>query len=267
MQTGTDVLLVIPSLGDRVDFLRQTIASMTSQEPRPLIRVVVPPGRMQAIAAAREAGAEIMDDPGSLPGAINLGMSNLPKGIEFVSWLGDDDALAPASLTLTRDALVKDPAAVLAYGACDYIDDAGSVIWTSRAGRRAQWVLPWGPDLIPQPGMLVRRSAWEASGGVDESLRFAFDLDLLLKLRRYGSLVDVGEVVAMFRWHAESLTVSDRTQSLDEAEAVKRRYLSPGMRRLSWAWERPVRGATRVAAWEMNRRTARQRAAQAPDSS
>ena len=86
--------------------------------------------------------------------------------------------------------------------------------------------------------MLVRRSAWEAVGGVDESLRFAFDLDLLLKLQAgQGSFVDVGAVVSMFRWHAESLTVSDRTRSLDESELVKRRYLSSGMRKVAWAWE------------------------------
>ena len=102
--------------------------------------------------------------------------------------------------------------------------------------------------------MLVSREAWERVGGVDESLKFAFDLDLLLKLKSIGTFVDVGTVVSSFRWHSESLTVSDRTMSLDESEAVKRRYLSPNARRLSWIWEKPVRGATRLAAREVSRR-------------
>jgi len=81
MQPGTDVLLVIPTLGDRVDYLQQTIESMLSQDPRPLIRVVVPATRPDAIRVAREAGAEVLDDPGSLPAAINLGLQDLPIGI------------------------------------------------------------------------------------------------------------------------------------------------------------------------------------------
>jgi GT2 family glycosyltransferase len=105
--------------------------------------------------------------------------------------------------------------------------------------------------------MLVRLDAWRAVGGVDESYRFAFDLDLLLKLRRIGPLVDVGQIVSSFRWHADSLTVGDRDTNLAESERAKRAALSPRMRSLAWLWERPVRGATRVAAWEVNRRAHR----------
>jgi GT2 family glycosyltransferase len=146
---------------------------------------------------------------------------------------------------------------VVAYGACEYIDDDGRLLWTSSAGRWAQVLLPWGPDLIPQPGMLVRRSAWEAVGGLDESLRFAFDLDLLLRLRKVGAFVDVGRVVSSFRWHPDSLTVSDRSASLDESEAVKRRYLGSTANAFKWVWEKPVRGATRVAARGVTRRARR----------
>ena len=105
--------------------------------------------------------------------------------------------------------------------------------------------------------MLVRRTAWDAVGGVDESLRFAFDLDLLLKLRTQGTFVDVGAVVSSFRWHPDSLTVSDRTASLDESEAVKRRHLSRRARPWAWTWEGPVRIATRMAAREVTRRARR----------
>jgi GT2 family glycosyltransferase len=171
-----------------------------------------------------------------------------------VNWLGDDDLLEPGSLARTVAALERDPTAVLAFGACRYIDGNGQELWISKAGPWAPRILKWGPDLIPQPGMLVRATAWNAVGGVDDSLKFAFDLDLLLKLKRVGTLVDVGTVVSSFRWHSESLTVSDRTMSLDESEAVKRRYLSPKARRLSWIWEKPVRGATRLAAREVSRR-------------
>ena len=134
------------------------------------------------------------------------------------------------------------------------MDEHNKELWISRAGKWAPRILSWGPDLIPQPGMLVRSEAWTAVGGVDETLSMAFDLDLLLKLKELGPLIDCNAVVASFRWHTTSLTASDRTKNLDESEQVKRRYLSPVQCKLKWTWEKPVRVATRVAAHEVQRR-------------
>jgi glycosyltransferase involved in cell wall biosynthesis len=251
---ATEVLIVIPTLGQRVDYLRQTLESIRNQQVEADITVVTPARAVAARSLAHEFNAKVIDDPGSLPAAINLGAECAEAHHRFINWIGDDDLLTPGSLETTRAALDAYSGAVLAYGACEYIDAQGQVLWVSRAGKWAQRILSWGPDLIPQPGMLVRRDAWSAVRGLDTSLRFAFDLDLLLKLRGHGRFVDVGQVVSQFRWHPESLTVSDRTSSLNESEEIKRRYLSPRARKLSWLWEKPVRGATRVAARSVTRR-------------
>ena len=234
--------------------MAQTLDSILSQPVASDIVLVAPVDAPAVLEAVARHGVTVIADPGSLPSAINAGMASAQPHHRYVNWLGDDDLLTPGSLASTVKALEADSKRVLAYGACSYIDEQGRDLWVSKAGRWAERILAWGPDLIPQPGMLIRREAWERVGGVDESLRFAFDLDLLLKLKRVGTFVDVGTVVSSFRWHAESLTVSDRTMSLDESEAVKRRYLSRNARRLSWIWEKPVRGATRVAAREVSRR-------------
>ena len=254
---ATEVLIVIPTLGQRVDYLRQTLESIRNQQVEADITVVTPASAVAARSLAHEFNAKVIDDPGSLPGAINLGIAEAGVQHRYVNWLGDDDLLTPGSLQATQAALDSDSGAVLAYGACEYIDGQGQILWVSRAGKWAQRILSWGPDLIPQPGMLVRRDAWTAVSGLDTSLRFAFDLDLLLKLRGQGGFVDVGQVVSQFRWHPESLTVSDRTSSLNESEEIKRRYLSARARKLSWMWEKPVRGATRVAAQSVTRRARR----------
>jgi len=251
---ATEVLIVIPTLGQRVDYLRQTLESIRNQQVEADITVVTPTSSVTARSLAHEFGAKVIDDPGSLPAAINLGVAQAGVQHSYVNWLGDDDLLAPGSLLATHAALSADSGVVIAYGACEYIDEEGQTLWVSRAGKWAQRILSWGPDLIPQPGMLVRSDAWAAVGGLDTSLRFAFDLDLLLKLRGQGGFVDVGQVVSQFRWHPDSLTVSDRTSSLNESEEIKRRYLSPRARKLSWLWEKPVRGATRVAARSVTRR-------------
>ena len=172
---------------------------------------------------------------------------------EYANWIGDDDLLEPGSLASAAAALDRDPGAVVAFGYCHYIDDQGRRLFTSRAGRCAPWLMTWGPDLVPQPGALFRTTALREVGPVDASLNYAMDLDLLLRLRRLGRFVNTRKVLASFRWHATSATVANRTPSLAESELVKRRHLSSRVRWTAPLWERPVRGATRLAAKRVNR--------------
>lgn len=255
MQTPR-VLLAVPTLGRRPALLERTLKSITTQTI-PADVVLVGPDTPDLRTAAEAHGARWIADPGSQTKAINLGLTEVEPQHEFVNWLNDDDLLEPGSLEATTRALDQHPEATVAYGACRYIDEAGRELWVSRAGPWATRILSWGPDLIPQPGMLIRRTAWDRVGGVDESYRFAFDFDLLLKLKRIGPLVDVGQIVSSFLWHADSLTVSDRTTNLQESERAKRAALSPTARRFAWMWEGPVRMATRAAAWEVGRRAAK----------
>ncbi len=255
------VLIVVPTLGQRLDHLKSCLTSIATQSVSADI-VMVSPTTPEIEQLAIEFNAHLISDPGSQTKAINAGVEFALKSgsFEFVNWLGDDDLLEPDSLRTTTTALDSNPAATLAYGACRYIDERDQELWVSSAGKWAPRVLGWGPDLIPQPGMLVRMNAWQSVGGVDESYRFAFDLDLLLKLKKLGPLVDTGTIVSSFRWHADSLTVGDRTTNLQESERAKRTALSPNTRKIAWLWERPVRGATRIAAWEVNRRAGKKKA-------
>jgi hypothetical protein len=247
------VLIVVPTLGQRLDYLGMCLESITSQGVDVDIALVAPI-TPELTALAQRFNASLTSDPGSLTKAINAGVKERLNHHEFVNWLGDDDLLTPGSLKLTIAALDNQPEAVVSYGACRYIDGDGNELWISKAGPWASRILGWGPDLIPQPGMLVRSDAWRAVSGVDESYRFAFDLDLLLKLKKIGTLVDVGEVVSCFRWHADSLTVGDRSTNIAESERAKRASLGPVARKLCWIWEAPVRVATRFAANEVSRR-------------
>ena len=251
------VLIVVPTLGQRRQLLEQALVSIRSQTVSADIVIVGPSDDPNMQGSAQMFGAELISDPGSLPAAIEAGVARAQQHHHYVTWLNDDDLLTPGSLAATYSALQARPRAVLAYGACEYIDESGNVLWTSKAGRWAQRMLPWGPDLVPQPGMLARKGAWKRVGGLDANLKFAFDLDLLLRLRKVGEFIDVGVVVSRFRWHATSLTVADRSASLNESEAVKRRYLSSSALRWAWLWEKPVRGATRIAAARLTRRSSR----------
>jgi len=166
---------------------------------------------------------------------------------EYVNWLNDDDLLEPNTLHLVAQALDHNPQATVAFGYCRYIDTQNQELWVSKAGKLAPKILPWGPDLVPQPGMLVRTSAWKRAKGIDTTYSLAFDLDLLLRLKKFGALVSVPHIVSSFRWHPDSLTVDDRTKNLMESERAKKAALPLVLKPLSPIWDVPVRWAIRRA--------------------
>jgi glycosyltransferase involved in cell wall biosynthesis len=154
--------------------------------------------------------------------AINEGIA---KGTApFVCWLNSDDFLLPGGLARLLDALQRNPTAPMAYGRT----------WNlvERTGKRhpvfvrpfSEW---WMAQMciVSQPGTLVRRSAWEAVGGVDEGLHMAMDYDLWWRLyRSFGTPVFVDELVATNREHAQTKTSTQRVRHYREAMAVVRKH-------------------------------------------
>lgn len=249
------IIAVVPTLGERCQTLKAALESVRAQRDVVVhLVVVVPSDAADARAVANDYGATIVDDPGrGLSAAVNAGVA-AGRDEDFFAWLGDDDLLLDDGLVTLASLLEERPDGVVAFGACRYIDEAGRRIALSRAGDLATKILGWGPDLIPQPASLTRMDALLKAGPYDESLRFAMDLDMFLRLRSLGSFVSTKREVASFRWHADSLTVANRSKSLAESEAVKHRYLPSSFRPLAPLWDMPIRMATRLAARRVSAR-------------
>lgn len=251
-----DILVVLPTLGDRLDTLAETLIAIDAQRSDVSLTLVVvaPPGAQAARKLAAKHRAVLVDDPGTgISEAINCGL-RARDGEEFYAWMGDDDLFRPHGLRTLLQILRARPEAVLAFGGCDYIDPHGRTLAVSNAGSLAPFLLPWGPDLIPHPGTMVRLDALEQIGGFDVTLRYAMDLDAFLKLRRFGRFAFTRESVSAFRWHPDSLTVANRTKSSRESEAVKRRHLPAVLRPVSYLWSYPIRWASSFAARRINAR-------------
>lgn len=251
-----EFLVVLPTLGDRLDTLRLTLESVARQQVGLdiTLAVVAPPSATAARELALSFGAIIVDDPKKgISEAINCGLAARTTE-KFYAWVGDDDLFLDGGLGALKELLEADASAVLAFGGCDYIDADGNVVAVSNAGPLALFLLAWGPDLIPHPSTLIRLDALESIGGFDPSLRFAMDLDAFLKLRTHGKFIYTRRSVSAFRWHPDSLTVANRLSSSQEAESVKRRHLPPALKPVSGLWHRPVRWASAFAAGRLNAR-------------
>jgi glycosyltransferase involved in cell wall biosynthesis len=81
-------------------------------------------------------------------------------------------------------------------------------------------------NFVPHPAAFVRRDWFNQVGGFDESLKYAMDYDLWLKLAAIGEPVVIGGALAAFREHAGSLSTSNRLAAMQEDYAVRKRHAS-----------------------------------------
>ena len=239
-----EVGIVIPTLGTRGEYLATCLQSLKDSEIGHVC--VVCPSNVD-LTNYIEAGLidQIVVDPGKgLAAAINAGVNSLPSNISIINWLGDDDYVNPTSIDAALSVLTSNESTVMVYGSCTYVDQDSNVVWRNRSGAFAAKVLRFGPCLIPQPGALIKREAFVKVGGLNESLGWAFDLDLFIKLSKLGTLNYARLNLASFRWHSESLTVSLRRNSVHEASSVRISHLHPFTRCLSFLWEPIIRFIT-----------------------
>jgi hypothetical protein len=243
--------IVVPTLGKRPDYLSQCLNSISASGSgvnKPFVVMVAPDDFDSSMLLDNGLVHQVLRDPGTgLAAAINAGFDAMPTQIEYINWLGDDDMLSPASLDICASRLDQDSSAVMVFGGCDYVDPDGQVVWTNKSGSFAGPLMRFGPDLIPQPGALFRREAFDISGGLNTSYSWAFDFDLFIKLSKIGKLIHIDSTLASFRWHPESLSVEYRSKSVSEASKVRVSHLPKLLRPISWIWEFPVKQATLIA--------------------
>lgn len=170
---------------------------------------------------SRLAGWRSHEDDGQAA-AINEGIAQ--GRAPYVCWLNSDDWLLAGGLEKLLRALEKHPEAPAAYGrAWNVVEKSGK--------QYPVWVEPFNERrlalrcIVSQPATLIRRSAWEAVGGVDAKLHMAMDYDLWWRLFKSAApLLFVDDFVAVNREHAYTKTKTQRRRHYQEAMNVVRKY-------------------------------------------
>lgn len=249
------VLMVVPTLGERLGTIRRTLASIR-QQPHVDVDIVIVAKFVSAdlVRIGENFQAQILTHPGHISAAVNAGFATATLTHKYVAWLGDDDMLHPGALADACLLMEQNPAAVVVYGSCDYIDVNGSLLFTRKPPPNAPALLQFVPGLIKQEACLFRLSAFQKAGGLDELLKYTMDLDILLKLRRLGAFVKSDRTLAAFCWHAGSLTIANRTVSLAEAQNVQARSASGFAKWLFVIFKYPIKYLILIMSWNINRR-------------
>jgi hypothetical protein len=232
--------VIVPTIGERPQYLDSTLKSIREAGDSYIVLVGRKGFDANLYQKAGLVDLYVDEIETSVPNKINQGFRSLPENIEYITWIGDDDLLAPGSLGVAVSVLGKPEKPVLVFGHCQYIDSKGDDVLVKRSGGWAVPLLRFGPQLIPQPSAVFRRDAFQRVGGLSDRFEFAFDFDLFLKLTKLGKGVFIDQILSSHRWHATSLTYSRRWDSVTEASTVRLSSLPLAMKFLSPLWELPV---------------------------
>lgn len=158
---------------------------------------------------------------------------------QLIGWLNSDDVLVHGALErLARVVRHAGSADGVFYGGFEVIDAVGQVQEVFFGTRTTAWIARAIGPAICQPGTFFGRDAYVRVGGVDISLQYAMDFDLLMRFVASSvRFFAIPAIQAQFRRH--SLQKGHSLEWLkhcdDEALAIERRYgMAPrgSMRRL-----------------------------------
>jgi len=166
--------------------------------------------------------------------AINEGVAEavrLAPSVRYVGWLNADDVVLPGAFATLVRALDEHPEWSAAAGRAHCLSESGEVIEEIATQPFSVGAFSHACTIC-QPATLIRRSAWEAIGGLDASLQMCFDYDLWWRLARVGTIGYVDDLIAASRDHAGTKTRQRRADYFREAIAVVRRETGG----VPWHW-------------------------------
>ena len=153
--------------------------------------------------------------------AINKGM-RVATG-EIVGWLNADDVFLPSALAKVAEAFEKNPDAVVVYGVGAKTDLGGQIFKKVPFREFCPKRLSYAFGAV-QPAMFFRRDAYWKVGGLDESLHYAMDWDLLLKLAKIGKVVAIPDHLANIRYYPETKTNTGGWKRMREIARIARSH-------------------------------------------
>jgi len=218
-------------------FLEETIQSVLSQGYPDLEYIVMDGGSTDGSVdiirkyADRIAHWKSAKDEGQAD-AIRSGFARATGGI--LGWLNSDDTLARGTLSKVGEYFAAHPDIDLVYGDLNLVDAEGKRLYTARPLLRLE-ILVYENAFVPQQGMFWRRSLYERVGGLDPSLSFAMDFDLVVRFLLAGARVrKLPAILANYRWHpaAKSSTLRDVMEK--EICVLVRRHLPAAADEPAW---------------------------------
>jgi glycosyltransferase involved in cell wall biosynthesis len=224
-----NITIVTPSY-NQGDFVEQTILSVLSQNYPRLQYIVIDGGSTDCSRDIIRRYSNKLDywisqkDQGQSD-ALRKGFSRA-RG-ELLGWVNSDDILYPGALRRIGEAYEGNQGHIIAGDVEVFVEGKPHKSWIIRQRHLnvRDMVAGWtGRACYSQPGVFFPKDAYIESGGVDESLIWATDRDLMIRLLRSHPVAYVNETVAGARLHASSKTCAHAGDQIAEIYRIYRQY-------------------------------------------
>ena len=220
------VSIVTPSL-NQARFIEATISSVLTQD-YPRIEYIVADGgstdgTLEILRQYNDRLTWFSEPDRGQSHAINKGFSRA-RG-EILAWLNSDDTYLPRAVSTAVRHLTDHPNCAMVYGEGYCIDEGGRVTGRFPATRPFDlWQLVYVSDFILQQTVFFRREAVEAVGGLDETLNWAMDWDLFIRIAKLFQVDCLPQYMANLREYRTAKTTSGGIARLRELARVMRRH-------------------------------------------
>ncbi len=205
------VSIITPSF-NQAPYLERTIQSVLEQEYPNIEYILIDGGSTDGSLEIIQKYADrlaywVSEKDKGQTDAINKGF-NRASG-KILAWLNSDDTYEPAAIRTAVETLQKNPELGFVYGDCNFIDADDRIIGRFNARQTSLQRLQQGIVHIPQQAFFFRAELWQQVGPLDDSIFFAMDYDLWLRLARLASFrYFPGQPWANFRLHVDAKTIA-----------------------------------------------------------
>jgi glycosyltransferase involved in cell wall biosynthesis len=212
------VSIITPSY-NQARFLEQTIQSVLTQDYPRVEHIIIDGGSDDGSVdvikkhEGRLAYWESKQDKGQAE-AINKGLKR-SKG-EILAWLNSDDYYLPHTIAKAVDVFQKNPDAVMVYADMLAVNERGETINTLKYRQQSiEDLLCF--QIIGQPAVFFRRSAYEKTDGLDLSFHFLLDHHFWLQIAQHGKMIHVPQTWSAARYHPNAKNLAQASEFGHEA--------------------------------------------------
>ena len=237
MNGNKPVLSIVTPSYNQGEFLTETIESVISQAGEFHIDYIIVDGgsTVNSVDVIKRYDALLQDGrfPINCSGITIRWMSEKDKGQtdalikgfrmaegEIVAWLNSDDTYLPGTLQVIASFFCNYPETGLVYGDAHYCDIAGTVIGRYRTEEFEYDKLAWF-NYICQPSTFIRKKVFDEVGGLDDTLHFAMDYDLWVRIGKRFTCNYLPGFLSMYRLHGSSKTLLDESLYRNSEEALR----------------------------------------------
>ena len=235
------VSIVTPSY-NQGRFLEETILSVLNQDYPNIEYIIIDGGSTDGsediIRKYADRLAYWVSEPDrGQAHAINKGFARATG--DLLNWLNSDDCYLPGAISAIVRVHLAHPGSLIAANVINFDESTGAEQLVRQSGITLARFIDFWSEPRPvwhQPGIFFPRHAYESVGGLDETLIFAMDYDLMCRLLQHHSVVYLDKTVARFRKHRAAKTTDQWPRAMRELMKLPRRYwhLLPEIDRLAY---------------------------------